>query len=111
MATLTVNTVDRDGVDEAAALAAAAAGGDEFSNDGKRTFFVVENEAGVGRTVTFVTQKTVDGEAIADKDVVTADGERYIVGPFPASIYNDDNGRVQVTYSSETGLSVAAFKL
>lgn len=111
MATLTVNDIDRAGVELEGALAAAAAAGDEFANDGKRTFVVVKNINASTRTVTFVTQKTVDGEAIDDKSVAVAQNEEYIVGPFPADIYNDGNGRVQMTYDSETGVSVGAFKL
>lgn len=111
MATLTVTDIDRDGVELEGLLAAAAAGGDGFANDGKRTFAAVKNVNASDRTITFVTQKTVDGESIADKTVVVSQDEIMLVGPFPADVYNDGNGRVQMTYSSETDVSVAAFKL
>jgi len=54
-----------------------------------------------------VTQQTVDGEAIADKTIVIPAGERHLVGPFPKTVYNDSNGRVQLSYSSETDIEVA----
>lgn len=111
MATLTINDVDRDGFDLEAALETAAAGGDQFLNDGKRTFVVVKNVNASTRTVTFEVQKTVDGEAVADKTVDVAQNEEQVVGPFPADVYNDSDGYVQVTYDSETDVSIAACKL
>jgi hypothetical protein len=111
MATLTRTDIDRDGLELEALLASAASGGDEFQNDGKRTFAVVKNVNAADRTITFVTQKTVDGEAIDDKTVVVSQDEIMLVGPFPADVYNDENDRVQMTYSSETDVSVAAVRL
>jgi len=34
-----------------------------------------------------------------------------MVGPFPAEYYNDINGMVQVTYTADAGVTVAAIRL
>ena len=111
MATLTIKTLDRTGLDVTVADAAADVGGDEFANDGSRTFYSVNNGSGSPVTVTFVTPVTVDGLAVADRDVVVAAGSTSLIGPFPRSDYNDANNMVQVTYSAVTTVTVVAAKL
>lgn len=108
MAVLTVNEISRAGV--SGALTAAAGGGDSFANDG-RTYLDINNGSGGSITVTFVTQQTIDGLAVADLAVAVGAGVRTKVGPFPPSIYNDANGRVQVTYSGVTSLTVNPFRV
>lgn len=108
MAVLTVAEVARAGID--ATLVAAAGGGDSFPNDG-RTYLDVLNGSGVAITVTVVTQMTVDGKAVADDAISVGAGARKKIGPWPPSIYNDVNGRVQVTYSGVTSLTVNPFRL
>jgi hypothetical protein len=109
MATLAVQTVDRSGLDPT--FAAVAAGGDQFLNTGGE-FVVIKNANAATRTVTFVTQQTVDSEAVADKAVVvpgTGGGGMTIAGPFPTKVYNHPTtGRVSMTYSdSGADLTVA----
>lgn len=109
MATLTVGQISRSGVEQA--LAAAAVGGDEFANDGK-TFFVVKNaNVSTARTVNLDIQKTVDGQDPASRTVSVTANKTFIIGPFPTGIYNDADGMVQVTYSSNADLTVGAFRL
>jgi hypothetical protein len=103
MATLTVQNSAR--AVASVALTAAGAGGDEWVNTGKEGF-LIDNQDAASKTVTFVTQATVDGEAVGDKAVVIPAGEMHILGPFPKSTYNDANEKVQVTYSAVTSLSV-----
>src|SRR3990172_2571153 len=104
MATLTVQQIAKTGL--VYALTAAAGGGDAFLNEGVRTFFHVKNADGTATTVTFVTQKTVEGLAVS-----VTNGTEQLVGPFPADVYNDANGLVQVTYSKVTSLTVNPFRL
>jgi len=106
MATLTPIVPARSDVELAGV--AAAAGGDEWVNDGSELLLIEHtNAGGADATLTIVTQKTVDGEAVADKTVAIVKGKRYIIGPFPTGYYNDANSKVQITYSSETDLEVA----
>ena len=110
MATLTVTELDRDGKIINDLDQAAAPGGDEFANTGREVFYF-SNADGSSKTVTFVTQTTVDSLAVADKAVTVDAGDSVLVGPFPTSTYNDSNSRVQVTYSAVTSCLVAAFKI
>ena len=86
-------------------LVAAAAGGDDFVNDGKK-LLVVNNGDVDALTVTITTQMEVDGEAIADKTVSVPAGEMHLIGPFPTNVYNDGDGKVQVGYGDETSVTV-----
>jgi len=108
MAVLTVQTVSRSGLQPS--LAAAAGGGDSFANTGNE-FVYISNGGGGSITLTIVTQSTVDGQAVADRTVSVPAGESRFVGPFPTSHYNDANGRVQLTYSGVTSVTVAICKL
>jgi hypothetical protein len=111
MATLTVQTIDRAGDGLTPAFSVASGGGDDFPNTG-REFVVVKNGSGAPITVTAVTPQTVAGSlAIADETyAVPAAGERYI-GPFPTGPFNNAQGRVSLTYSGVTSLTVGAFKV
>ena len=94
-------------------LGPADAAGDNFANNGKRSL-LIENASAGQRTVTFVTQSTVDsgagGLAVADLAIAIPAGELHYLGPFPANIYNDANGKVQMTYDDHTDLKVAVIE-
>lgn len=111
MAILAVQQIGRASV--APALVAVAAGGDSFPNDG-RTFIDAWNDHATDpRTFTVVTQATVDGRAVNNLTVnVTAAEDHRFIGPFPPDIYNDANGRVQLTYSNAgANMRVGVFRL
>ena len=108
MATLTKQTVIRDGLE--ATYASAAGGGDEFVNTG-REFIHIKNASGGDITLTIVTQQTVDAEAVGDKTVIITLAEERFVGPFPKTVYSDSNEKVQLTYSGVTSLTIAILEL
>lgn len=109
MAALTPITISRAKVE--LALAAAAAGGDTFVNDGA-TFFAVKNAGAGEATVTFTVTATYIGLTISNVAVaVTNDSKEYLIGPFPQAAFNDSTGKVAVTYSGVTSVTVAAVKL
>ena len=87
------------------ALVSAEVGGDEFVNDGK-CLIVIDNGSGAPITLTAETQQTVDGEEVADKEIVIPDAEQHLLGPWPKPIYNDGDGKVQLTYSGVTSLTI-----
>ncbi len=90
--------------------AACAVGGDAFANTGQEV--AVITNASVGSiTVTFATQNTSDGLAVADLAVVLAAGECRAVGPFAIGIYNDASNLVQMTYSGVTTLTAKIIKV
>lgn len=108
MAVLTQVTIDRaTGLNFTAE--AAAGGGDSFTNDGKQ-FLYIKNGGGSPITLTVVTQQQVDGLAVADKTYTIGAGEEWMIGPFPTATYNDSNGRVQLTYSGVTSVTVKPVK-
>lgn len=91
----------------ALSMIAANAGGDEFQNSGKELLLVTHtNGGGSNVTLTIETQATVDSEDVADKAITIAPGTTHLLGPFPVGIYNDGNGRVQLTYSAATDITV-----
>lgn len=110
MAVLAVQQIDRTGVTPA--LAAAAAGGDSFPNSGKTYFHAKNAHASASRTLTFASQAPAaaipQGASKADVQVVVPALTEKLVGPFDPAFWNDNNGRVVVTYSSEADLTVAA---
>ncbi len=108
MPTLTVNSLSRDGVDDAGV--AADAGGDQFANSGAE-FFRIHNGGGAQITVTIATQLAVDGEAVADKTVDVPAGESRVIGPFPTGLYNDSSNNIQLTYSGVTSVTVGVFSV
>lgn len=109
MATLTVQTVVVTGL-EPAALAAAAAGGDQFANTG-REFVEINNGSGGDITVTFNSQVACNYGSDHDVAVVVTAGERRLIGPFPTGRFNDASGFVLITYSGVTTLTIGVYKL
>lgn len=110
MAVLTVQQAALAGLTPT--YAAAAVAGDSFPNDG-RTVLHVKNTNAAARTVTVASQKTATaGLAPANNAVVVplTVGDK-IIGPFDASVWNDVNGNVQITYSVETGVTIAAIRV
>lgn len=96
-------------------LAAAAGGGDAFSNDG-RTFFVVSNGGGSPITVTVEVQRTsikvpgLGSVTFADIPVTVAAGVTKWIS-VPKGPYTDSNGRTQLTYSGVTSVTVGAARV
>lgn len=113
MAVLTVTQAALGGV--LSAPVAAAGGGDSFANDGYTIFKVING--GVGSiTVTFDAAGAVaPAEANAfDADLVktVAAGATRYFGPFTDKArFNDSNGRIGVTYSGVTSVTVEAIKV
>lgn len=107
MATLTVQQIVRAGLE--AAYASCAGGGDEFANSGDEFIHIINGHSSP-QTVTIVSQSTVDGLAVADREVEITNAEERMIGPFPASTYNDGDGLVQLTYDGVTALTIAIIK-
>jgi hypothetical protein len=95
--------INPEGVDQAAAVA------DYFANSGKQMLYAKNGDAS-SKTITIATQQTVDGLAVEDLTVTIPAGETRLIGPFPPSVYNDGDGRVQLSYSAVTSVMVAVLK-
>lgn len=108
MATLTVQTLAATG--SVVTFTAAAGGGDEFANDGK-TFFEVNNGGGAPITVTIVAESPCNQGTLHDVVGSVTNGTVKKFGPFDRQRFNDaTTGRVGVTYSAVTSVTVAAWK-
>ena len=105
-----IQEITRDGLESVpvAADAEALPDGNTCVNDGKRTFLHIINADGSDHTVTLSTTETVDGEAIADKDVVITAGEERFIGPFPTAIYS---ATLRFSFEAVTSVTVAALRL
>ncbi len=106
MATLSGTKIVLAGVVET--LAAAASGGDQFANRGK-SFVVVTNVNVSDRTVTFDSPNADEFGVIGashDIAVVVSQNEFMMIGPFSTAQFNDGNGFVQMTYTTEVDLTV-----
>lgn len=103
MATLTVQKPGLTGA--VVTLAAAAAGGDTFANDGQ-TMMKVTN-GGVGSiNVTVNSQRTCDQGSDHDIVVAVGAGVTKDIGPFDPYRFG---GMLLVTYSGVTSVSVGAY--
>jgi len=87
-----------------------------FPNDG-RTIVEVLNTGGVGRNVTFVTPKTVGGQAVDDLTVSIPAGATRLFSRFSVDAFNQpagsaDQGTVYVNYAvaAPAELSVRVFR-
>lgn len=108
MALLTVQNISLTGLTPT--FTAADSLGDEFPNDGN-AFLVVKNDGASDITVTIDSQKPCSYGYDHDITVtVPAGGEKWI-GPFPQSRFNDTSGRVQVSYSDVTSVTVAVVEV
>lgn len=108
---LSITTVSRSGVDEAASLVAADAGGNYWNTTGVQ-WLAAKNGSGAPITISLTIQQTVDGQTPPARTVSVPAGKTYYIGPFP-SAYNDANApaRANVTYSGVTSLTVGVFQL
>mgnify|MGYP001565286201 CR=1 FL=1 len=113
MATLTVQTIAKTGLVPSlvAALSGDADTSDLFYNNGNTFLWVKNDDATNARTVTINSLVNCNQGFDHDVAVIVAHGTQALIGPFEASRFNSSAGIATVTYSSETGLTVAAVSL
>ena len=106
---LTVQVAARTGLTPA--WVAPNVAGNMFLNDGK-TFLEVKNASGSPITVTLNIPALVDGAAVVAPTVsIPATTGDKIIGPFPANIYNQSDGKVYVDFSAQTSVTIAAVQV
>ena len=94
------------------AFVAADPAGDTFTNSGREAILIRhDNALGASVTLTIATPLTIDGLAVADASVVIGPGETHLLGPWPASTYNDSQKKVALSYSDATDISIAIVKV
>lgn len=108
MAELAVQSMSTSGLE--VAFAAADVAGDTFKNDGK-IFIRVKNDDVSDKTVTIDSPIQCNQGGTHNIDVIVTAGEQRDVGPFLRNRFNNDTGRVSITYSAVTSLTVAAIAI
>ena len=92
--TATVPTYQRRG--------AGGNNGQHVLNNGANAMLIVRNgHASNEFVVTFITQVTVDGQAVGNKSIQVNAGETRIIGPFPPDIYYNEDNEVRFTISRD----------
>ena len=76
-----------------------------FANDGRTYLLVVKGNSG-NSVLTFVTQQTVNGLAVADPTVQVNRNVTRKIGPFPVSLYGDVVEISGITNETNVGLFV-----
>jgi hypothetical protein len=108
MAVIAVQQASPSGV--AISGTSAAEGGDQVPNNGK-TLLVVFNGSGSSINVTITPTNTVAGFTIAPVVVAVAGTSTKYLGPYPATYFNNSSGRLVITYSAVTQVTVSAIQL
>lgn len=109
---LTIQTTSRTGLSPSY-VSGDAANGHDFNNAGQNVVIHIKNGSGSTVTLTVVTPGTVDGLAVANRDIAIPAGEERIVGPFRKDQYGTGNNQdtVQLDLDDDTSVTLAALKL
>jgi hypothetical protein len=107
MANLTQYVIDKDG---GKPTFASCAGGGDTCIGGTGSFIIAKNSDASPHDVTLVTPGTSAGHAIADQVVTVAatTGEQWIA--VTDEYINPATGRVSLTYSAVTGMTIASVR-
>jgi hypothetical protein len=108
MATLNVQQVVLAGLE--AAYVACGAGGDDFVNSGK-AFIHVKNGHTSPQTVTVNSQASCSQGFDHDVAVEVTNAEDRMIGPFAKDRFNNSSGKVLITYSGVTALTIAIIEV
>lgn len=109
MAAITVQQISTSGLTPTAGAAAAALG-DTVVNNG-RTYIEIVDTGTTAPTVTIKGQTSCNQGYTHDIVVAVPSAGTKIIGPFNPNWYNNSSGSIEVSYSSETDVTIAAFSL
>jgi hypothetical protein len=90
-------------------FSSASAGGDQFANTG-RELLLVRNGGASSVTTTVAAQGRYRGVPFSNVTLTVPAGGEVIAGPFPPEVFNDANGRVNLSYSAVTSVTVAVLQ-
>ncbi len=98
----------RDGVAITHKGSLSASDNYKIPNNG-RLLVYVDNGGSADITVTIVTPGQAQGLAIADYTATVEDGDNLLMGPFDPSIFNDSDGKIDVSFSAVGSVTLASF--
>lgn len=79
---------------------------------GLGTYLYIENDSGVTKTCSIEGVPGPDSNRDVSRTVVLDDGERTVVGPFKPSLYNNTDGKVEVSITgADAAWQFVAFQL
>ena len=78
-----------------------------FNNNGLTWCEITNNDDTEVITGTFETTATSFGLAVADVTYEIAAGATYMIGPFHAGLYNDEDSDVKITWVAGDGAAIA----
>lgn len=90
-------------------VAADVANGNDFVNDGN-VFLHVRNTDSVTRWLSLKCPLTFDGNPVSDYAANIAAGGEELIGPFPLSVFQQSNGRVNFDGTSAL-LAIKAYRI
>jgi len=108
VATLAVQKIVPAGLSPS--LVAADEDGDQFANGG-RVFFHINNASAAPITATIDSVQPCSQGVDHNVAVSVPAGAERLVGPFDPRRFNNSSGRVAVTYSAVTSVTVGAFEV
>jgi len=113
MATWNPEKVTHEGIEPTFQAPDATTSGSQILTNGHKAMLIARNAANTAMTLTFLTQKTVDGEDADDKAIqIPANGgsgiEERLIGPFDPDDYENNDGEVRFTASRTTNITIAA---
>jgi hypothetical protein len=95
----------------------AVAASDVVDNADGRTLLVVSNQGGstdnVGITIQNATQYTAAGVPLTASSAAFAvlTTQRWVLGPFSPSLYNNSSGQITITHSFTTSVKITCLGL
>jgi hypothetical protein len=109
---ITINTTGRPG-GVITWTAADMANDHEWDNTSKSIVIIIDNQGALPVTPTFITEQTVDGNAVADLvGTAVAAGTIGFFGPFKNSIYANSSTKViALDIDYDTSVYIAALKV
>lgn len=108
MAELTTQKISQTGLDPVFSTADLL--GDTFANDGK-TFLHVKNGGTSSITVTIDSVEQCNYGFDHNLFFTVPAGDEKIVGSFQVKRFNNESGKVSVTYSDTTSVTIAAIRM
>jgi len=108
LAILSTQKAGKDGV--TLQFTAAESGGDEFAAGRNRALYV-KNGGASELTVTIKSQKPCDQGATHDLTVTVAAGSEAVIGDLEPERFANSDGRVEVSYSDATSVTVAVLEV
>ena len=113
MPALPIQTLVQGGVDPtfySSSTTPSLTNGDAFTFPNNGQAFVHVSNGGTACIVTFDTPITIDGLAVANRQVQIPGNSERMIGPFRPDVYNNDDGEVSLSINNVVNVEIAIFQ-